>query len=396
MIVAKVVSLGVRPVQVSLLCFEAGGVLGESFAELGATVSAFDFASLYQAFRKANLDQAVDPGRLPFDSDGIDTFVKGSKLQPPRNFVLATLRAETAKAALNKAINARANAVFTKYQKAQAIVNQMIQVASAKATLLSDLSAFSQKQTELIDAAYTADGRKGVVKTSNSVFTNSQQSSGNSTTTGPGKDESQQSKNTGSVTEQQTVVNTDFAYRVPELENLARNKRAQVSLADEILSNFVQGQNLEHLLDIFKNELASIDSDVNQLQIAYLNTILLSPINGMVTGVYKNAGEAVSPGEPVMRVENNAEIYFIAKIVCRGSISIGSRLQFKTALFDSQGSPVSLEAPVVAVRGGREDDQWEVIARRSNLDAAGNIIFPLGYSFDYDNTELKVLGAGEV
>ena len=50
---ATPVFMEVRPFQVSHLCFEVGGVLGESFTELGAPVSAFDFAGFYKAVRAA-------------------------------------------------------------------------------------------------------------------------------------------------------------------------------------------------------------------------------------------------------------------------------------------------------------------------------------------------------
>ncbi len=67
-------------------------------------------------------------------------------------------------------------------------------------------------------------------------------------------------------------------------------------------------QNLPYLNAVFDNELNSIDADVYRLQIAYLNTILMSPIPGTITGVYKNPGEAVRAGEPVIRIENNTAV----------------------------------------------------------------------------------------
>src|SRR4051812_21509423 len=112
MTVAKAVSLTVRPFQVSHLCFEVAGILGESFAELGTTVSAFDFDHLYSAFRAAQTKEG-DPARLVLDSDAIDGQAKlGAN---GHRFALAALRAEPVKTALNKAIIARANSVLAKY-----------------------------------------------------------------------------------------------------------------------------------------------------------------------------------------------------------------------------------------------------------------------------------------
>ena len=58
-------------------------------------------------------------------------------------------------------------------------------------------------------------------------------------------------------------------------------------------------QKFQNLEQVFQNELNSIDGDVYRLQIAFLSTILMSPINGIVTGVYKNPGEAVRRVNPL-------------------------------------------------------------------------------------------------
>ena len=195
----------------------------------------------------------------------------------------------------------------------------------------------------------------------------------------------------------QKIENTGYEFRMPFIEEDMRNDREQIMIADQHVSHFMQNHYLERLPAVYKNEVAAMDADINQLQVAYLNTILLSPIDGIVTGVYKNAGDAVSPGEPVLRVENNAEVLVVAKIACRGPIAIGSMLQVTTTMFDVPSAPVTIEAEIVAVRGGGEDDEWEVIAKRQNTDNLGaGPLFPLGYTFDYDNTGIAVFGAGEI
>jgi hypothetical protein len=399
MIPAKPVSLNVRPFRVSNLCFEVGGILGESFVELGAIVSAFDFGNLYIAFREANLFHAVDPGRLRFDSDGIDAVTKIT--QPPS--ALGALRAETVKAALNKAINARANSVITKYGNIKGIVDKYREFLTTKGRLIESLREFSKEETEMIRKAYrdgsqlpaldhfpglTLPPRSGVVLATTSHL-------GSHLDSNTFEAGNQNPKATSSADEHQTVVNVGYEYRVPFIENFMRDERAQISLGDELLSHFMQSHYLERMEEVLKNELASIDADINQLQVAYLNTILLSPIDGIVTGVYKNPGDPVGAGEPVFRVENNAEVLIVANVVCRGPIAIGSVLQVDTQLFDSDGSQKSIKAPVVAARGQSDNENWEVIAKCSNLDDAGNTIFPLGYNFDYDNTVVSVRGASE-
>jgi multidrug efflux pump subunit AcrA (membrane-fusion protein) len=195
----------------------------------------------------------------------------------------------------------------------------------------------------------------------------------------------------------QTIVNTDYGYRVPYFEGRAQFERAQISLIDQQFAQFMYGQNLPHLGTVFQNELNSIDGNVFRLQIAFLNTILMSPIAGVVTGVYKNPGDAVKAGEPVVRVEDNNTIYLVATVIHRGPIVIGappplppppnSTVTVQTPLFDASGPLTSLTGSVVSARGHRDDDKWDLVVKCTNpLDASGNPIFPLGYHFDCDNT----------
>lgn len=411
-VVAKPLSLTVRPFQVSHLCFEVGGILGRSFAELGTKVSAFDFDYLYNVFRNANRSRVVDPGRLDFGSDGID----GRTITTPdgQRFALAALRAEPQKAALNKAINQRANAVITKYGKATEIASFLKAAAADRIFRLERLSSRSQQRTNTLLDAYQHSGRDvtDVVRQTTTdvlvkrheppfVTTTTVVSEKVTTSEAPRKflisADKVKNHDMAESVETQTIGNTGYEFRMPFIDEDMRNDRDQIVIGDQRVSYFLQSYYTENLEEVYKNELASIDADVNQMQVAYLNTILMSPINGIVTGVYKNPGDVVSPGEPVFRVENNAEVLIVANVVCRGPISVGSMLQIKTTLFDLPESPVTIEAEIVSVRGAGEDNQWEVIAKRQNTDNAGKgPLFPLGYTFDYDNTEVAIFGAGEI
>jgi biotin carboxyl carrier protein len=445
---AKVASLNVRPLQVSHLCFETDGILGQSTAQLGATVTAFDFAGFY-AVLGSMPTAAGDPSRLLYDFLQIQSVVGPS--------TLASLRAEPRKAALDKAISARQNAYFAKYGNAPAIISLMNDfyspaVIDSKPNRLAILSALADDQANELKAAYTSDNRTGVVKTTNSALqsttetagytseTGSSTQSGSITEYGQSNDESigipdvsgtinpppagggtipwsvneavnvdldygtsketstsngsstsnDRSTSYGSAQELQTIVNTDYGYRIPYLESQAQNQRAQISLIDQQFAQFMYGQNLPNLATVFQNELTSIDADVYRLQIAYLNTILMSPIAGTVTGLYKNPGDPVRAGEPVFRVENSSVILLMAKLIYPGRISIGSSVTVETPLFEQPGPLTSITGDVVAVRGEREDNQWEVIVSCDNLDASANPIFPLGYHFDYDDTTVTI------
>lgn len=413
-VVAKPLSLTVRPFQVSHLCFEVGGILGRSLAELGTQVSAFDFDRLYNAFREANTHQAVDPGRLEFDSDGIDAQTIRTPVVGARPPALAALRAEPVKAALNKAVTARENAFITKYGNVTEIASFLKAAASDKSFRLTRLSNRSQQRTDKLLFAYQHSGRDVtdvVTKTITDLTAKRHEEPFVTTTTVVSEKittsraahelvvsaNAVKNNDQAGAVEIQKIENTGYEFRMPFIEEDMRNDRDQNMISDQRVSHFLQSHYLNRLEEVYKNELASIDADVNQLQVAYLNTILLSPIDGIVTGVYKNPGDPVSPGEPVFRVENNADVLIVAEVGCRGPISVGSMLQVKTTLFDLPDSPVTIEAEIVAVRGAGEDDQWEVIAKRKNTDNAGKgPLFPLGYTFDYDNTEVAIFGAGEI
>lgn len=383
---AKPLSLTVRPFQVAHLCFEVGGILGRSFAELGTKVSAFSFDLLLYAPIRGAVDNGQ--GRLELDSNGIN-----QRVLPFPNMTnpagsgpaLAALRAESLQAALNKAIIARENAFITKYGGVAAIADAMRKILPSRGQQIRHLSRLSFDMKQILNAAYEQDEvRKG-----NGVVT--------ATILSDFKvdiDEQTKKKTTTQVGE---TRNTTIDFRAPLFENLMRNERAQIGIGEEAISWTRETHYLDRIEEVFKNELAMIDADVNQLQHAYLNTILLSPIDGIVTGVYKNPGDWVSPGEPVFRVENNADVLIVAKVGCRGPISVGSMMQVNTTLFDLPDSRVFVLAEIVAVRGAGEDDQWEVIAKCKNVDNAGKgPLFPLGYTFDYDNTTVTIFGLNEI
>ena len=111
----------------------------------------------------------------------------------------------------------------------------------------------------------------------------------------------------------------------------------------------------------------------------------------VVTGVYKNPGDCVGAGEPVIRVEDNTTIFLLGTFVYRGAIKVGSTVSVTTNLFDAGGAPTSVSGSVVALRSRGDDDQWDVVVQCTNpLDGSGAPTFPSGYVFDYDNTTVTV------
>jgi hypothetical protein len=424
----RAVSLSVRPCKVAHLCFEVDGILGESKAQLGSQVNRFDFHTFYtdlKAFESS-------PSWNALDSSALEALVD--------SHVLVALRAEPRKAALDRAIYVGQNAWFAKYANAPAIISKMNEyyspsTAGSKPWRLANLERIAKEQANGLKTAYTKDKKMGVVRHTVSVLRSRTKSTGSSKVTGQSNQDSvedgavsavlpalpkggaplineggepqmifqqgtsgEKSDSKDLAIEHQRIVNTDYGYRMPNLENAAQNHRALISLMDQQFAQFMFGQNLSNLPQVFQNELNSIYTDIYRLQVALLNTILMSPIDGMVTGIYKYPGDAVRAGEPVVRVENDSTIFLMATVIYGGPIVVcppgatpprNSTVTVTTSLFDSATSQV-LTGSVVSARGHHDDNKWDLIVQCNNLDASGNPIFPLGYHFDYDDTTVSI------
>jgi biotin carboxyl carrier protein len=349
--------------------------------------------------------------------------------------LLMSLRAENLSAALSKAIHARENSYYAKYGSIDDIVALMDKFYKwstpkppkdhlTKPQRLQQLVDTSQTQHSNLRSAYEAasqpDGqsRSGAVKFTTSKLDSATASKEYdfSLPNGPNQDESEAEGGLYFAPEQefpeigvkggvpvpvaeetiQTVKNYDYAYRDVESENDAQYQRAQISLMDEQFSQFMSTLNLPHLKTVLTNELASIGLDIYRLQTACLKTMLYSPISGVVTGIYKQPGENVGPGETVLRVEDNSTIFLVGTVVYPGSIvassTHGSTVTVTTQFFDSGTATPSLTGNVVAARGRFDDDSWQIVAKCTNpVDSAtGAPLLPLDYHFDYDNTNITI------
>lgn len=429
---ATIIDMKARPVNSANLCFEVSGILDQLVVQLGWPVQDFNFDFFY-----SNLTVYTapgDPSRLAYDSYGIlsdPTYVRPS--------TLATLRAAPVAAALDKAIRVRQNEFYAKYATAwiglpgmQPITNMLYNLygpgSGTKLDLLQQLGNVAANQTNALLGAYTANSIRnpsgpqgGVVKRTwshiNSSGGHNEEEmtvsgasgtfpplppSGEPFPAGTGFTSINGTNDTlweGTTGETQRIHNQDYMYRTPYFESQAQGLRSSISLADQQFSAFMDAQKMANISQIFENNLESMDLDVKRLQVAFLNTILLSPINGVVTGLYKNPGDVVRAGEPVMRVEDNSNIYISAKVVYRGPIVIAppgvpppanSNVTIQTSLFDNAPLSQPLTGTVVAARGNGNDDTWDLVVQCYNLDFSQNAILPLGYHFDYDDTTFTI------
>jgi hypothetical protein len=422
---AKVISLSVRPLEASHLCFNVDGIVGDAVlgsdgnpvASLGASVAPalaannsvprgssavlFPFDAFYKTLTNRRTTGG-DDSVLYYDANNIVSHTKP--------YTLATLRAEGRKLALRKAINARQNAFYAKYGARQQteIINKMNEYYSAKRgnskpKRLAILSEMADQQWSDLDKQYKKDERTGVVKTTSITSLTNNVSGGfveNVKLVGGGFPTPPQTQNWNealapadvSLTQESSGGSStlmSYGYRVPSIEDRAKNERAQISLIDQQFAQFMAGQTLPNLKQIFANELESIDMDVCRLQLAVLDTILMSPISGTITGVYKKPGDFVRAGEPVIRIEDSSTVLLVARLIFPGAIRLGDTVTTSTTALYEAIPDNEITGKVVAVRGQSEDDQWEVIVKYSNT-GGGSFTLPLGYHFDYDDTTVMI------
>jgi hypothetical protein len=346
---------------------------------LGQNISqAFDFTGLYSQLGVAT--EQTSPANLLNSSD-LDGVVAG----PP----LMSLRAESIKGMLDKACALRANIYIAKYLNQAAIIAQMQTNLSDSTGYLQDLAQRSSDQASALAAAYLADGLGGVVKTTSSSLLAKGTGTTTETTTGTTTANNTRTTTSGTTTSTswptQNMTYQDYGYRYPSIEAAAQNDRAQLSLMAEKFAVFMAQGTAANLEAVFSNELTAYDMDVKRLQVAYLNTILLPPISGTVTGIYKQVGEAVLPGETVMRIEDTSTIYLVGTLICRQMVSLGSAVTIQTNLFSS-GTTGTLNGSVIAARGDDTGDDWwnVVISCPNSVGIAPNC------NFDYEDTTVTI------
>ncbi len=434
---ANVISMVARPVHGSYLCFEIGGILNTCDVHLGGIVKAIPYAKLADIVKTSGTTTG-DPSRLVGDANGVLNIV-----QP---FSVASLRNEDRKASVDSAVNSRQNIYFSKYANAGFVISTIRAYydktsPASNPNLLDRLSDLANQQLVELGEAYRTDDRTGVVKSTSSSIESRTRGSGGSNRaskfyqesvglqvgrgtklphvppipwegypdhiwngyesrrfTAPGTTGTavttgvnfEESKNSSNASGTQSATHVDYEYRTPYLEAQARSLRAHISLANQKFEAYMFSQNVPYLERIFANELKSIDNDVYQLQIALLRSFLISPIEGVVTGVYKSPGEAVNAGEPVIRVEDNGLVHLLANLAHIGPIQIGATATVTTTLAGAGNPTTSMNGIVVSARGLDSGTRWEVVIKADNVDGGGDYILPLGYVFDPEYTDISI------
>lgn len=203
---------------------------------------------------------------------------------------------------------------------------------------------------------------------------------------------------TGQVSYSKTVPATQISvtdnpqYTHPSLNNEIEHERFQTTIRQELMRIESQSHQADHLNSILANELKSLDDEVRNLQLNYIHTFLTSPINGVVTAIYKDLGESVEPGEPVMRVEDDQRVYLIGQVQYRGRLGINQAVRVVSKNIFESGTDVDIPGKIVTIRGHSSDnDEWDIIIECENLTIdSGERLLPINYQFDHDDAEILV------
>jgi hypothetical protein len=183
-----------------------------------------------------------------------------------------------------------------------------------------------------------------------------------------------------------TVFYSEFLH--PSQDNIVRHERLQSDLMQEELSDALYAFRVNNLLDIWRNELKALDLEVQKFQVSFIRTFLFSPFPGVVTAVYKDVGESVQAGEPVIRIEDNRKLLLVGIINFRDLLRIGDTITITTNdLFENNVRLTISDAVIVSIRGHDSDnDAWDVILQCDNPEGADRQpVLPINYSFDRDN-----------
>lgn len=198
-------------------------------------------------------------------------------------------------------------------------------------------------------------------------------------------------KDKGTILDQSSVSHFP-EFQHPKLNNTIRNSRAQIELMQKELTDSLYAFQVGDLTEIWKNELTVLDQEVRKYQVSLIRTFLLPPFNGVVTAVYKDVGESVEAGEPVLRIEDDEKLLLVGLINHRGSLRIGDKAKIKTDnLFESGKELVLDNFEVVSIRGHNSDnDVWDIILQGNNeKDTSGRTVLPINYQFDKNNVTIE-------
>jgi hypothetical protein len=432
---AKVRSLQVRPIQSADLSFDAAGVLGKqnlNKARLGSRITGYDLSTTLIP----NLGRTVSNGTdetLYYNVENLHSALN--------DHYLFALRNDLMEASLRQSITQRDLLFLQRFKHIDAIVNTMRDVFSDRFRKIEELRDLSTQHKDALKASYensnwdrvitdskTLTRHTGDVNTETQLTPIAMKNTAHKVQVDASppsthnvessqvipqvwenrawKDlekegtnfQSQKSTSINDLTQVSTTRNVE--YRHPHLENLLQYQRKQLDLQEEWLSNKNISNTMPDLERILNKELEVIDLEIRKAQVKLTQSYLISPIPGIVTAIYKDLGEMVQPGEPVLRVENDEKVLLVGFIQYRGILRIGNGgdperrdVNITTSSIYEGDEPLSIPGRLVSVRGHDvDDDEWDIIIECDNSHRA----LPINYHFDRETTRIEIIDEAQL
>ena len=403
---AKAVNVCVRPIQSVDLCYPISGIIGyQPDNLLGSLVKGVNREAIFETLNpevslptkfellmpqpepktkptvkpKGKIGQAVNIGPSLFDRDSPTADGPDQIDNKVGQFALSRLQAEDIAVDLTQTIGwhrlqYESNQTDELFRKRQELLGEFPRDPKSITALIRKLSKRLKDRQDQMLQNYWDRGLGGVLEEPKST------SSYQSDTSGA------QSLKTNASTST-TYHNQEL--RFPYADEEIRYLRSEISLRQEELAAY--RMNSTDSYSSLRVERSMTAAEVRRVQIAYIDTFLFAPFDGLVTSVFRNAGDAVVAGQPVLRVENDKSVYLVGTIKCRSLIRLGDQAEITTTLFGAPGSgDVQIDGTVCAIRGHESlDEQWNVIIRCDNENDTGRVL-PLNYSFDLDATIIDI------
>lgn len=433
---AKIFSLNVRPLISADISFNMPGIIYRrniDLARIGTRLTAIDLQNLYEV-----LGEIMPAGKQKYNSAEITKHLK--------DIAIFSIRNEPLAAKVDQAIVKRHSAYLRKYKHISDIVVLWKKLYPERVTRISRLIAFYDEKFEALKNAYSSQNNEAVTfPVSLSQHTGKITSNTNIRPLGVAqdaqivtvKDENGTKKQTHETTETRTTpigfdgtnwiqlknsnntvnshtvttdyetkpnsldfkthqtlnqtytqisTNTNDDFRFPSKDNEISNERTMATLQEELFIQEIANLQTSELKEILESELQQMDLEVRGLQLNFLHTFLLSPISGLVTSVYKDAGESVEAGEPVLRIEDDSTILLCGNIQHRAALKIGQTARIEAQSVFESSKTITLNGKIVALRGhDADDDIWEIIIECPNSKPDS---LPINYQFERYRTSL--------
>lgn len=186
----------------------------------------------------------------------------------------------------------------------------------------------------------------------------------------------------------------------PSADEEIGSRSALVDLAVGRQDLEVESLQLHHFESIVDAEDEALVLDVRMRQLAYLDSFLVAPFAGRITAIFKDVGEFVQAGEPVLRIESDERLRLVGVIQFKGLVSVGDQVALKVRNIFEGGDELRTAGTVVSVRGhDADDDEWDLIIDIENRSGqhlshpdgrVETVYLPLNVQFDRFETEIAL------